>query len=160
MDDLRLGLALRAVRLRRRLRQRDLAAQAGSRPRSFAPGTRRSEKETSAADQPARLSTDPICSPGTRLPDLWSSSNSRPQSWSIYGERGIIDVNELIGALDRKGRLAAQVAASRGWSARSVSKWLIVADSSTSRLRVADHRAAHHVSPSGRAIAGPILRSP
>jgi hypothetical protein len=83
-------------------------------------------------------------------------------SFAIYGERGIIDllawhestsslavielktaivdVDELIGTLDRKRRLAAQIAASRGWAAGSVSAWLIVGDSSTNRRRVADHR--------------------
>ncbi len=83
-------------------------------------------------------------------------------SFAIYGERGVIDllawhaatgslvvielktaivdVDELIGTLDRKRRLAARIAASRGWPARSVSAWLIVADSSTNRRRVADHR--------------------
>jgi hypothetical protein len=83
-------------------------------------------------------------------------------SFAIYGERGIVDllawhestsslvvielktaivdVDELIGTLDRKRRLAAQIAASRGWAARSVSAWLIVGDSSTNRRRVADHR--------------------
>jgi len=52
----------------------------------------------------------------------------------------IVDVNELIGTLDRKRRLGTQIAASRGWAAGSVSGWLIVADSSTNRRRVADHR--------------------
>jgi hypothetical protein len=83
-------------------------------------------------------------------------------SFAIYGERGIVDllawheaksslvvielktaivdVDELIGTLDRKRRLAARIAASRGWAARSVSAWLIVGDSSTNRRRVADHR--------------------
>jgi hypothetical protein len=83
-------------------------------------------------------------------------------SFAIYGERGIVDllawhestnslvvielktaivdVDELIGTLDRKRRLAAQIAAGRGWAARSVSAWLIVGDSSTNRRRVADHR--------------------
>ena len=83
-------------------------------------------------------------------------------SFAIYGERGIVDllawhesssslvvielktaivdVDELIGTLDRKRRLAARIAAARGWEARSVSAWLIVGDSSTNHRRVADHR--------------------
>ena len=83
-------------------------------------------------------------------------------SFSIYGERGIIDllawheasgtlvvielktaivdVDELIGTFDRKQRLATRIAAGRGWNARSVSAWLIVGESRTNRRRVAEHR--------------------
>ena len=83
-------------------------------------------------------------------------------SFSIYGERGVIDLlawheptrsilvielktelvdfNELLGTLDRKARLAREVAAERGWTrASSVSVWLVVIDSSTGRRRVRDH---------------------
>jgi hypothetical protein len=83
-------------------------------------------------------------------------------SFSIYGERGmvdllawhestgslvvielktaIVDVDELIGTLDQKRRLGARIAAGRGWAARSVYAWLIVGDSRTNRRRVAAHR--------------------
>ena len=83
-------------------------------------------------------------------------------SFSIYGERGvvdllawhestasivvielktaIVDIDEILGTLDRKRRLAARIAAERAWQARSVSVWLIVADSRTSRRRVGAHR--------------------
>jgi hypothetical protein len=83
-------------------------------------------------------------------------------SFSIFGERGIIDllvwheascsvvvielktaivdVDELIGTLDRKRRLAATVAGERGWKPKSFSAWLIVGDSRTNRRRVAEHR--------------------
>jgi hypothetical protein len=83
-------------------------------------------------------------------------------SFSIWGERGVIDilawheptrsllvielktelvdVNEVLGTLDRKVRLARQIAADRGWTRpSSVSVWLIVVDSSTSRHRAQDH---------------------
>jgi transcriptional regulator with XRE-family HTH domain len=82
-------------------------------------------------------------------------------SFSIYGERGVIDilawheptrsllvielktaigdVNELLGTMDRKKRLAAQVAHERGWDARTVSAWLIVADTRTNRRRLDAH---------------------
>jgi transcriptional regulator with XRE-family HTH domain len=71
-------------------------------------------------------------------------------SFSIYGERGfidqlawhaasahllvvelrteIVDVNELLGTLDRKARLARTIASERGWRPEMVSVWLIVAD--------------------------------
>jgi hypothetical protein len=52
----------------------------------------------------------------------------------------IVDVDELIGTLDRKRRLAPRIAELRGWSAGQVSTWLLVADSKTNRRRVAEHR--------------------
>jgi transcriptional regulator with XRE-family HTH domain len=83
-------------------------------------------------------------------------------SFSIYGERGvidilgwhattssllvielktaIIDVQELVGTLDRKVRLAPRIAAERGWHPRTVSAWVIVAAGITNRRRIAAHR--------------------
>lgn len=85
-------------------------------------------------------------------------------SFSNFGDRGVIDLiawheptrsllviefktefvdmNELIGTLDRKQRNAAQVARERGWlvDPSSVSVWVIVAETSTNRRRAADHR--------------------
>ncbi len=82
-------------------------------------------------------------------------------SFSVYGERGVIDilawhaatrslivielkteivdVNDLMGSVDRKKRLARQIARERGWESASVSAWVIVADSSTNRRRVHAH---------------------
>jgi transcriptional regulator with XRE-family HTH domain len=85
-------------------------------------------------------------------------------SFSIYGERGVIDllawnseqgtllvielkteivdVNELVGTFDRKIRLAVQIARDHGWAIESgtaVSAWLIVSDTRTNRRRVQDH---------------------
>src|SRR5439155_21458562 len=53
-----------------------------------------------------------------------------------------VDMNELIGTLDRKQRNAAQIARERGWlvDPSSVSVWVIVADTSTNRQRAGDHR--------------------
>jgi hypothetical protein len=83
-------------------------------------------------------------------------------SYSIYGERGIIDilawhagsrtllvielktaivdVNDLMGKMDQKQRLAALVARKRGWNPLHVAAWVIVADSATNRRVVARHR--------------------
>ncbi len=83
-------------------------------------------------------------------------------SFSEYGERGIIDifawhaasrtllvielkteiveVQETVGTLDRKRRLAAKIGAARGWRPAAVAAWLIVAESSANRRRVAAHR--------------------
>lgn len=86
----------------------------------------------------------------------------RPEvSFSIYGERGvidllawhrecrallvvelktaIIDVGELLGTLDRKARLARDVAGRFGWTPEDVSVALVVAEGRTNRRRVADH---------------------
>ena len=93
-------------------------------------------------------------------------------SFSIYGERGVIDlllwhserrallvvelktelvdVNEMLGTMDRKRRVARRVAEGlegRGWRPTSVSGWIILAESRTNERRVAEHgtllRAAH-----------------
>jgi transcriptional regulator with XRE-family HTH domain len=98
-------------------------------------------------------------------------------SFSIYGERGIIDIlawhpgrrallvielktdlvdmNELVGTFDRKRRLAREVAAERGWDPVTISAWLIVASSRTNRRRVEAHRAMLQAAlpDDGRAIA-------
>ncbi len=86
----------------------------------------------------------------------------RPEvSFSIYGERGIVDllawhserrallvielktaivdVGELLGTIDRKSRLAREVAARFDWTADSTSVALVIADGRTNRRRVADH---------------------
>jgi transcriptional regulator with XRE-family HTH domain len=82
-------------------------------------------------------------------------------SFAIYGERGVIDqlawhaetghllvvelktqlvdVNELLGTLDRKHRLIRQIAAHRGWRPSRVSVWLVVADTSTNRRHAREH---------------------
>ena len=83
---------------------------------------------------------------GDELPD-WVL---RPEvSFAVYGERGIIDilawhpgrrallvielktdiadVNELVGGVDRKRRLATGIARTMGWEPESVSVWVVVA---------------------------------
>lgn len=82
-------------------------------------------------------------------------------TYSIYGERGSIDLfaskpdrgmvlaaeikasvpeasNPVIG-LNRKARLAPQLAKARGWPCRDVAQLLVIAEGSTSRRRVARH---------------------
>jgi transcriptional regulator with XRE-family HTH domain len=83
-------------------------------------------------------------------------------SFSIFGERGVVDVmawhrvsrtllvvelktdivdiNELIGTLDRKRRLAPRIGHERGWVPAAVGCWLIVSATSTNRRRVDAHR--------------------
>jgi hypothetical protein len=99
-------------------------------------------------------------------------------SFSIYGERGVIDVlawhqeqetllvvelkteivdvQELIGRVDQKRRLARRVAADRGWHPQRVGVWVVLASSRTSHRRIAAHvntlRAAFP--DDGRAVHG------
>lgn len=99
-------------------------------------------------------------------------------SFSIRGERGVIDIlawhapsrtvlvielktqivdiNELMGTVDRKRRLALEVGRERGWNAVNVAVWVVVAESKTNRRRVASHAATLRAAlPSdGHAIAG------
>jgi transcriptional regulator with XRE-family HTH domain len=109
------------------------------------------------------------------LPD-WVSA---PEvTFSIFGERGaidilawhaptrtllvielkteLVDVQETVGTLDRKVRLAAKVAAERGWVPETVGVWLVVAESATNRRRVAAHRAMLRSAypADGRAMTG------
>ena len=82
-------------------------------------------------------------------------------SFSVYGERGVIDilafhpgrrqllvielktqlvdVQELLSAVDRYRRLAPRLAADRSWAVSDVSTWVIMRDTTTNRRRVAAH---------------------
>ena len=104
-------------------------------------------------------------------------------SFSIYGERGVIDilafhepsrsllvielktdivdVNDLLGTVDRKRRLASRIAADRGWEAVSVSCWVIVEGGRTNQRRLATHRSVLRAAfpDSGRALSS-WLRDP
>lgn len=88
--------------------------------------------------------------------ELWPEA-----SFSIYGERGRIDLlafhpsigvlevveaktgvwdlQETLGRLDVKVRLAKQVAAERGWAVRRVVAALVIAEGRTVRRRVEEH---------------------
>jgi hypothetical protein len=84
-------------------------------------------------------------------------------SFSIWGERGVIDlllwhpdrralliiefkteivdVGDLLGTMDRRRRLAAEIVKPRDWYPLTVSTWVIVTASRTNERRVAEHRA-------------------
>lgn len=51
----------------------------------------------------------------------------------------IVDVQELIGLVDRKARLASQIGGERGWIPRSVASLVVVAEGPTNRRRFAAH---------------------
>ena len=84
-------------------------------------------------------------------------------SFSIYGERGVIDVlawhpgrrillvielktelvdiNDLMGAADRRRRLATTLARERGWDPLTIGLWVVVAESRTNRRAVAAYES-------------------
>jgi transcriptional regulator with XRE-family HTH domain len=109
---------------------------------------------------------------------------SEPEvSFGIYGERGVIDrlawhaatghllvielktefvdVNEMLGTLDRKARLARSIAAARGWRAASVSAWVVASATRTNRRHAAQHAAllSDRLRMDGRQLR-PFLRNP
>jgi len=83
-------------------------------------------------------------------------------SFAIWGERGVIDlllwhpgqralliiefktelvdIGDLLGTMDRRMRLAREIAQQRGWFPNTVSAWIIVAESRTNERRIAEHR--------------------
>jgi len=188
MDDATIGRAIRAVRVRRRLRQIELADVAGV------------SQSTISRIELGRLERVPLGTlrrvgtqlgmrvslvarwEGADLDRLLAGRHSAmheevsrlfaslpdwtpvPEvTFAFFAERGVIDilawhaptrsllvielktelvdVQETVGTLDRKVRLATRVAAERGWVPASVSSWLLIADSSTNRRRVGAHRS-------------------
>ena len=108
----------------------------------------------------------------------------RPEvSFSHFGERGIVDlvawhpaprtmllielqteltdVNGLLGATDRRRRLAGVIASSCSWDPRVVAQWIVLADGRTNRRRLADYRAVLRAAfpTDGRVVRG-WLRHP
>lgn len=188
MDDMRVGAAFRAVRIRRRWRQSDVAARAGV-SQSFESlvehghldrvslaGLRRLGRvldtrvdvlarwRGGALDRMLALDHSLLAEDVVAAFSRYRGWLVAPEvSFSIYGERGIIDllpfhpatgsllvielktaiidVNELVGTLDRKTRLALRIAAERGWRAQTVSRWVVVSRSSTNSRRIAAHRS-------------------
>lgn len=105
------------------------------------------------------------------------------RSFAIWGERGVVDllawhaatrtlliielkteiveVQRLIGTVDRYRRLAPQIVRDLGWEPLTVGVWVAVAESATNRRRLSEHaRVLRAAFPSdGRTVAG-WLRSP
>ena len=212
VDDQQVGRALRAVRLKRQWRQVDVAGRAGVDPSLISRLERGHLDRLSlaalrriAAVLDIRLDVSARWR-GGELDRVVNARHGRlheqvsrhlqalgwqpaPEvSFSIYGERGVIDilawhaatgsllvvelktaivdVQELVGTLDRKVRLSPRIAAERGWHARTVSAWVAVAGSVTNRRRVAAHRATLRAAypADGRRIrawlrqpAGPVM---
>lgn len=187
VNDTQLGLLFRAVRIRGRLRHQDVARRAGTSPSSVS-RIERGLFDTLPIGIVRRVGTvleirlDLV--PAWRGGDLERLVNARHSalherlanrlggipgwdsaaevSYSIWGERGVIDrlafhgerrmlaVFELkadlgdpaglVAQVDRYRRLAPEIARSRGWQSESVSCWAVVADTDTNRRRLAAHR--------------------
>lgn len=185
---MRIGQALRAIRVRKRLRQSDvallarvpredvIAIEAGrlaaidwGRVQAVAralEATLRTEVRWQGADLDRLLAAghaalhEVIGAFFARLVD-WETLSE--VSFAVFGERGVIDIlawhaptrsllivelktalgdpQALVATMDRRIRLARRIAADRGWSAESVSAWVVFADTTTNRRHVARHRA-------------------
>jgi len=95
--------------------------------------------------------------------DILALNRERDAILVIELKTEIVDVNEMLGTLDRKRRLAVQIAAERGWAVTPVTRvsvWLIVADSRTNRRRVAAHTAVLRsaLPTDGRTMPGWLVR--
>ena len=186
MDDQRLGAAIRAIRVRRGLTQQDLADASGV-SRSTVSLAERGHWQRLSIDTVRRIGgpldlrvecvgrwrggdLDRLLSRGhSMLAERFASGLSALPGWvvvpevsfSIYGERGVIDqlawhestghllvielktefvdINEMLGTLDRKVRLARVIARERGWHPTAASVWLVVSDTRTNRRHAAEH---------------------
>jgi transcriptional regulator with XRE-family HTH domain len=209
VDDFRLGSAIRQVRRSRGWRQLDLAERSGA-SQATVSRIERGHIATLSMDRvrsvAAALDIRVDVVPRWRGGDLDRLLNRRhsqlhesvahafrtrwpawilvPEaSFSIYGERGVIDVlawhpgrrsvlvielktqvvdvNELLGTLDRKRRLAPRVAADRGWDALGVSAWLVVTRGRTNSRHVHDHADTIALAlPDGRRTVERWLKDP
>lgn len=187
MDDTRLGTLFRAIRIHLRLRQAEVAARAGVSQSSVSrierghfatlPAT---VVRSVAGVLEIRLDLVPLWRGGdlervlnarhSALHEALADRLSREEGWvsaaevsySIWGERGVIDrlgfhagrrmlaVFEikadlgdpagLVAQVDRYRRLAPEIARGRGWDADEVSCWAVVADTNVNRRLLAAHR--------------------
>jgi transcriptional regulator with XRE-family HTH domain len=188
MDDARIGAACRAVRIRKRLTQADLARLASVRRVEI------SRLETGAISGMPLSTLRSVAGAlgmwfdltprwrGVDLDRMLNGAHTTLQnevlarferllgwvavpevSFSIFGERGAIDVlgwhaasrtlliveiktflvdpAELVRKMDQRTRLAPQIARERGWGPRTVARWVILTDTRTNRRHVAAHRA-------------------
>lgn len=188
MSDQRVGAAFRAVRIRKRWRQTDVAAKAGV-SQGLISLIERGHIGSISVDSLRRVASaldiriDVIARwRGGELDRLLNARHSALEnalsgwlsrfdgwvvapevSFAISYERGwidllawhastrtllvieikteIVDVQELIGTLDRKVRLAPKIARERGWNPAAVARWIVVAESVTNRRRVTAHSA-------------------
>lgn len=191
MDPVRLGLSYRALRLRRRWRQADLA-DAASVSRWVISLVERGHLDSVPVGALTRIAAALEADVDVRLRwhgegldrlldrahaelvdavvellgrEGWETAVE--VSFSKWGERGSIDVfarhaltgttlvvevksvvpdsQAMLHALDRKARLAPELARDRGWACTGVARLLVVGESSTSRRRIAGLGATYSV---------------
>jgi transcriptional regulator with XRE-family HTH domain len=208
MDWIRIGLAFRALRIRRGWRQQDLALRAGV-SRSLISAVERGGAGEVTLSTLVRIATALDCRldvgvrwRGEQLDRLLDSAHAAlveqsvavltasgwevavEVSFAIGGERGSIDIlarhatsgrllvvevksvvpdsQAMLHAPDRKARLAARIAADRGWSARGpVARLLVVGDGSTGRRRIAALAGTYGIAlPDRGATVRSWLRTP
>ena len=206
MDHLAIGAALRTARIRRRWRQVDVAQRAhSSQPfvskleRGQLQKVRLGDLERVAGVLEVRLELRAWWR-GGELDRLRAGHHSAMHeivtslllglgwevasevSFSIYGERGVIDilawnvatrtllivelktdlvdVNNLLETTGRRRRLARAIARDRGWEPASIASWVVLAESRSNRRRLTAHRAVLRTAfpQDGRTIAGWLRR--
>lgn len=208
VDDTHLGMLFRTVRVHLHLRQEDVARRAGVAQSSVSRlerghlATLRLDGVRAVANV-LQLRLD--LKPSWRGGDLEQVTNARHSalherladrlvgadgwvsaaevSYSIWGERGVIDrlayhagrqmlaVFEikadlsdpagLVAQVDRYRRLAPEIAHNRAWEADKVSCWAVIADSDTNRRRLAAHRTLLRTAfPADGRVLGEWLRDP
>jgi transcriptional regulator with XRE-family HTH domain len=183
VDDVKVGALFRALRIRRGWRQADLAARAQV-SRSAISRIERGDlgrislatlrSVARALDATIELvprwqgaNVDRVLNAGharlheaiARLLDSIADWEHAPEvSFSIYGERGVIDIlafhapsksllvvelkteiasiEDLLTVMSRRRRLAAQIGAERGWQALAVSTWVVIRESEADRRRI------------------------
>ncbi len=186
MDDQRVGTAFKAIRLRKGWRQTDLAARASvsvtiivrierGQLGSIPIGTLRRVAAALDARFDAYLRWQGgdlgrlINARHSAMHEAMARSFAARPAWSaepevsfsIFGERGVIDalawnaasrsllvielktelvdINDLMGSVDRKRRLASEIVRVKGWNPIAISTWVVIADSRTNRRAVAAH---------------------
>ena len=187
MDDAKIGATVRAVRIRRRLTQAEVAESASVRPSAVSlleRGLFQDLPLTTLRSIATALGMWYEITPRWRGVDLDRLANgahdalqgailrwlARLPGWialpevsfSIYGERGAIDVlawheatrtllivelktflvdpAELVRTMNARARLGRQIGAEQGWRPRTVARWVIFTDTRTNRRHVAAHR--------------------
>ena len=207
MDGSRIGRGLRAIRIRANSTQKEVA-EASNVPRAVISCVERGDLARVRVGQllaiavELRADIDLVLRwNGTELDRLLNAGHSAmhelvvgiltaaswevvpERSFSIWGERGVIDllawhaatrsllvvelkteiveVQRLIGTADRYRRLAPQIVRDLGWEPLTVSVWVAVAEGPTNRRRLSEHagvlRAAFPTD--GRTVPG-WLRNP
>jgi transcriptional regulator with XRE-family HTH domain len=202
VDAIRIGLSLRALRIRRGWRQLDVAIRAGV-SRGTVSNLERGLLARTSLDALIRVAAatgadvdvrvrwrgeqlDRLLDEGhARLADAMAA-RLRQVGWtvglevtfSIWGERGSVDVlayhpstgtvlvievktivpdfQAMVATLDRKARLAPEIAGDRGWACREVGRLLVIEEGSTSRDRIGRLGAAVGAVFPNR---GPFVRS-